>query len=128
MLGYAPGFFANNNKNFFIADRAYSGFTEAEKKDLCGLVPPNFLEPDVENPSEEGNEKVKYDMNFRYHLRCFANDLKGGRYDPEWIKQADEAMQARARGEFDAYKEGHFEEFWGQKQVPATSKGRKSGK
>lgn len=72
---------------------------------------------------------LQYDMNFRYGLRCFAEDLQNGRYDPEWIREADEAMQARARGEYDDYKERNFEEFWGQKQdPPARASGRKGRK
>ena len=43
-------------------------------------------------------------------------DLECGRYDPEWLSQADEAMKQRAEGKFDKWKEKEFEELWGQKQ------------
>lgn len=43
-------------------------------------------------------------------------DLECGRYDPEWLSQADEAMKERADGKFDKWKEKEFEQFWGQKQ------------
>lgn len=36
--------------------------------------------------------------------------------DPEWQRQAHQAMEERAAGDFDAFKEREFEEFWGQKQ------------
>lgn len=49
-------------------------------------------------------------------MRQFQLDLQGGRYDPEWQRQAAEAMEERAQGKFDKFKEEQFEEFWGQKQ------------
>lgn len=36
--------------------------------------------------------------------------------DPEWQRQAAEAMEERAAGKFDDFKEREFEEYWGQKQ------------
>ena len=43
-------------------------------------------------------------------------DLENGHYDPKWLKQAEKAVQERADGSFDKFKEQEFEEFWGQKQ------------
>src|SRR5207249_773775 len=43
-------------------------------------------------------------------------DLQNGRYDPEWQRQAHQAMKERANGKFDMFKEEQYEEFWGQKQ------------
>ena len=61
-------------------------------------------------------EYFKYDPDWRRLVREFQEDLGAGRYDPEWQKQAIRAMEERARGDFDDYKDGQFEEFWGQKQ------------
>ena len=36
--------------------------------------------------------------------------------DPEWQRQAAQAMNERAAGKFDDFKEREFEEYWGQKQ------------
>ena len=58
----------------------------------------------------------KYDADFRRGIREFQEDLSTGRLDPAWQEAAGEAMEERARGDFDAYKENQFEEFWGQKQ------------
>ena len=49
-------------------------------------------------------------------MREFQEDLGEGRYEPEWQAQAHQAMEERARGDFDKFKEQEFEEFWGQKQ------------
>lgn len=43
-------------------------------------------------------------------------DLQHGRYDPEWLHQAEEARKERENGDFDSFKDREFEEFWGQKQ------------
>ena len=45
-------------------------------------------------------------------------DLAAGRLEPEWQRQAHEAMKERAEGKFDKFKEREFEEHWGQKQKP----------
>lgn len=49
-------------------------------------------------------------------MRQFQVDLGAGRYDPEWLRQAAQAMKERAEGKFDKFKEEEFEQFWGQKQ------------
>ena len=61
-------------------------------------------------------EFLKYDPNFRRGVREFQEDLSMGRLEPKWLAAAGEAMEERARGEFDEYKENKFEAFWGQKQ------------
>ena len=58
----------------------------------------------------------KYDVDWRRYVREFQEDLADGRLEPEWQKQANEAIEARARGDFDKWKAEEFEEFWGQKQ------------
>ena len=42
--------------------------------------------------------------------------MEQGKYEPEWLRQAAQAMEERAAGKFDNWKEREFEEFWGQKQ------------
>ena len=61
-------------------------------------------------------EYFKYDIDWRRGVREFQEDLGEGRYEPEWQAQAHQAMDERARGDFDKFKEQEFEEFWGQKQ------------
>ena len=38
--------------------------------------------------------------------------------DPEWQRQAAQAMEDRVAGKFDEWKEKNFEEYWGQKSKP----------
>ena len=61
-------------------------------------------------------EYFKYNQDWRRLVREFQEDLGAGRYEPEWQAQAAQAMEERARGDFDKYKDDQFEQFWGQKQ------------
>lgn len=61
-------------------------------------------------------EYFKYNPDWRRLVREFQEDLGAGRYDPQWIAEATQAMEERSRGDFDQYKEDQYEEFWGQKQ------------
>ena len=67
-------------------------------------------------------------MDFRHGIRMYQQDLEAGRYDPEWLRQAAQAMDRRAKGDFDAWKEQEYEEFWGQKQkLDAKTRAGQSG-
>ena len=75
--------------------------------------------PDHINLTSEGffdDKFVRYDMDFRNGIRLYQQDLEAGRYDPDWLRQAAQAMDRRANGDFDKWKEQEYEEFWGQKQ------------
>ena len=61
---------------------------------------------------------LKYDTDFRQSVRLFQTDLAAGRFDPEWQRQAAQAMEERANGQFDEWKSQNFEQFWGQKAEP----------
>ena len=64
-------------------------------------------------------EFLKYDNDFRTALRQYQEDLAEGRMDPEWQAQAANAMEKRANGHFDDFKDREYESFWGQKQKVA---------
>ena len=59
---------------------------------------------------------LKYDPDWRNALHQFQVDLEAGRYDSTWLDEAALAMEERAAGVYDSFKETEFEEFWGQKQ------------
>lgn len=114
---------------------------EEEKTEIINLLPEDVRPEIVTAPSqekdesevegEEGGGKVeiqsakiapppesflRYSNNWRDGVRQFQLDLQNGRYDREWLRQAQEAMRERAEGRFDDFKEREFEQFWGQKQ------------
>ena len=98
----------------FSDPKTYENFTRSDWEDIRETLPSNV-------PLNSDGYSIpmtffKYDPDFRRGIREFQEDLASGRLDPEWQADAAQAMEERARGEFDAYKEDQFEAFWGQKQ------------
>ena len=98
----------------FSDPKTYENFSKSDWEDIRETLPPNV-------PSNPDGYSIpmtffKYDPDFRRGIREFQEDLASGRLDPEWQADAAQAMEERARGEFDSYKEDQFEAFWGQKQ------------
>ncbi|KAL4898609.1 Asx homology domain-containing protein [Aspergillus ambiguus] len=102
---------------------AWDCLEEAEKEEILKLLPDD-VQPNSDPSSDDPDAKIpplpqsflRYSNNWRDGVRHFQLDLQLGRYDPEWLRQAEEATQQRAAGKFDKFKEQEFEEFWGQKQ------------
>ena len=87
--------------------------TEEEKATIRSLLPENTPFDDDGTPSAEF---LKYNTDWRNGIRQLQEEVGSGRLDPEWQADAAQAMEERAAGEFDAFKEQQYEEFWGQKQ------------
>ncbi|KAL1987163.1 hypothetical protein VTN96DRAFT_4769 [Rasamsonia emersonii] len=107
----------------FANPKAWTCLDESEKRELLSLLPAHVHpnpDPDPDDPDAKipplPQEFLRYDNNWRYGVRQFQVDLEAGRYDPEWLRQAAQAMKERAEGKFDKFKEEEFEQFWGQKQ------------
>ena len=94
--------------------KTYEHLTKEDWEELREALPPNV--PLSSDGYSIPIEFFKYDADFRRGIREFQEDLSTGRLDPGWQEAAAEAMEERARGDFDSYKENQFEEFWGQKQ------------
>ncbi|KAF9245139.1 hypothetical protein DTO006G1_6569 [Penicillium roqueforti] len=102
---------------------AWNCLEESEKREILSLLPPD-VHPEAEAISDDPNAKIKpipdsflrYSNNWRDGIRQFQLDLQHGRYDPQWLREAQEAKQEREDGDFDDFKEREYEEFWGQKQ------------
>ncbi|PGH17261.1 hypothetical protein AJ80_04903 [Polytolypa hystricis UAMH7299] len=103
---------------------AWTCLDEDEKKQILALLPEN-IHPNAEPADPEGENYaipplpesfVRYSNSWRDGVRGYQQDLQNGKYDPEWQRQAAVAMEERARGRFDKFKEDQYEEFWGQKQ------------
>ena len=86
---------------------------EAEKVQLRALLPPHI---ELNDDGSIPQSFLRYDPDWRNALHQFQTDLEAGRYDPLWLEEAAHAMEERAAGAFDFFKETEFEEFWGQKQ------------
>ncbi|KAE8142170.1 Asx homology domain-containing protein [Aspergillus pseudotamarii] len=102
---------------------AWNCLEESEKREILDLLPedlhpnpdPSPDDPDAKIPPLP-EEFLRYSNNWRDGIRHFQLDLQNGRYDPVWLREAGQAMQQRADGKFDKFKEEEFEQFWGQKQ------------
>lgn len=91
----------------------WAEFSQDELKEISAKF------PDHVPRNEDGSIKIdwlRYNNDWRHAVRLWQIDLEAGRLNPEWLRQAAEAMEDRAAGNFDNFKEEEFEKFWGQKQ------------
>jgi len=120
-------------QKLFSDPAAWVVLDDDEKADLLSLLPDQVAKaPEVSGENSEAvvestvsaipsAEFLRYSNDWRDALRQYQNDLSTGRYDPEWQRQAAVAMEERAQGKFDNFKEEQFEEYWGQKAQFDTS-------
>ncbi|RDW83873.1 uncharacterized protein DSM5745_04199 [Aspergillus mulundensis] len=112
-----------NLKALLAHPDAWNCLEESEKKEILDLLPSD-IHPNPNPSQNDPNAKIDplpsqfllYSNNWGEALRTFQLDLECGRYDPQWVREAEEAVRERAAGKFDKFKEQEFEEFWGQKQ------------
>lgn len=100
---------------------AWTCLDGADKKEIINLLPDHIHPaPDPDNPDAPippiQQEFLRYSNNWRDGVRQYQVDLEQGRYDSKWLRDAAQAMEERADGNFDRWKEEQFEQFWGQKQ------------
>jgi len=94
-------------------------FDEKDKAEIRALVPAHVP---VDTEGLPTADWLKHNPYWQQDIRLFQNDLREGRLEPEWQEMAAQAMEDRANGNFDDWKEKNFEEFWGQKaETPVTS-------
>ncbi|KAL4905320.1 hypothetical protein BDW74DRAFT_21414 [Aspergillus multicolor] len=112
-----------NLKALLALPEAWDCLEESEKKEILDLLPSDIHpnpNPSLNDPEAKidplPSEFLLYSNNWGEALRTFQLDLAEGRYNPQWMREAEEAVRERAAGKFDKFKEQEFEEFWGQKQ------------
>ncbi|MCJ1238429.1 hypothetical protein MMC14_006418 [Varicellaria rhodocarpa] len=106
-------------EKYFVNPQAWEILSEEEKQHLRCLLPPQVA---LDENEAIPQEFLKYDSDWRNAIRQFKIDLQAGRYEAEWQEAAAKAMEERAAGKFDKFKEQEFEQFWGQKQkVPRNN-------
>ncbi|KAJ6024254.1 hypothetical protein N7540_005051 [Penicillium herquei] len=110
-------------RHLIASSAAWNCLEEDEKRQVLNLLPAD-THPNPDPPADDPNAQipplpdsfVRYSNNWRDGIRQFQLDLGNGRYDPQWLRQADEARKQREDGAFDSFKEREYEQFWGQKQ------------
>jgi hypothetical protein len=120
----------------FTDPRALDALTAEDKEELFQLLPDQAVVTLADGTRDFEPAFLRYDMSLRNSLRCFAEDLACGRFDPEWLRQASEAKKQRARGDFDAYEARCFQQNWDMPPLPngallprrsAANEGREEG-
>ncbi|KAL8787653.1 MAG: hypothetical protein Q9213_002084 [Squamulea squamosa] len=99
--------------DFFGDPDNWCQVSNEDKDFIRNLLP---LHVELTDDGSIPNDFWKYNPEFRLDCRNLQEDLRAGRMDPEWQHQAHQAMEERATGAFDSFKEQEFEEYWGQKQ------------
>lgn len=99
-------------------ERAWTELSREQQEQLISMLPGASLPqlPDGDALFNVPKEYMRSNNSFLADVGFFQEDLKEGRYDPKWLQDAQVAMQKRANGDFDDWKERNKEEFWGQKQ------------
>ncbi|KAK0658966.1 hypothetical protein DIS24_g4329 [Lasiodiplodia hormozganensis] len=101
--------------------RAWTSLSPAQQSKIISLLPnAPALAPDPADPTASlpniPQQMLACNDAFRADISLFQEDLSEGRLDPDWQHDCLVAMEKRARGEFDEWKEREMEAFWGQKQ------------
>ncbi|KAL9073171.1 MAG: hypothetical protein Q9157_004840 [Trypethelium eluteriae] len=116
---------ASQLKKVLLDTRTWACLSAEEKDELVAMLPEQSLPRLLEDNTEPDmlHEYLRYNEVFSDDVGRFLEQLEHGELDPGWQKKAAEAMEMRARGDFDEWKEREYEEYWGQKHefVPITS-------
>ena len=99
-------------QKYFKSPKATATLDEKDRVELRKLLPEHLELTDEGMPTLDF---LRYNNDWRNGLRNFSTDLEAGRLDKEWLKTAHGAMERRALGQFDDFKQQQFEQFWGQK-------------
>ena len=106
------------SKAVFKNERAWGILDSEQQRNLLAMVPkpPRSPTEGIEQDSQSSRNIILSNSAFQSDVRMFQEDLADGRLQPAWLEKAHIAMERRARGDFDAWKEEETEKFWGQKQ------------
>ena len=120
---------ASDLKKVLLDVRAWTCLSSEEKDELVSMLPGGSLPRLLEDNTEPDmlHEYLRYNEVFADDLGRFVDQLANGELDPAWQIQAAEAMEKRARGDFDEWKEREFEEYWGQKHEYVPASDQKAG-
>ncbi|KAF2129018.1 hypothetical protein P153DRAFT_386212 [Dothidotthia symphoricarpi CBS 119687] len=116
--------------HLLLSPLAWSALTAAQRTRLVSMLPPSGAnralldrlsageDGDGDGDGEEDTRPAALTVNndcFRTDVAKFQADLENGHLGKTWQGAAERAVRERAGGEFDAWKEGEGERWWGQK-------------
>ncbi|KAL8338025.1 hypothetical protein RB598_006756 [Gaeumannomyces tritici] len=86
---------------------AWDGLSAAQRARLLAVMPARFVKDGGARPDALA---LSNSDDFRHDCARYVGNIGGGRHDPEWIRQAREAHDRRAAGDFDDYLRAKFKE------------------
>ena len=109
-----------NLKALLLNQKAWTALTREQQLELIKMLPNTDVNAlaDREDLPPIPQQMLRDRPAMQTDLRFFKEHLVAGHYNPEWLRQAQEASDARMRGDFDTWKEEEREEYWGQKADP----------
>ncbi|KLU89932.1 hypothetical protein MAPG_08899 [Magnaporthiopsis poae ATCC 64411] len=89
---------------------AWDGLSAAQQAKLLAVMPARFVK-DAGTPAARPDAlALSNSDDFRHDCARYVGNIRNGRHDPEWIRQAREAHDRRAAGDFDDYLRAKFKE------------------
>ena len=100
-------------QSYLAKPESWTTLTTEEKSTIRSLLPETTPFNADGSPSADF---LHHNTDWRNGIRQFQEDVAAGRMEPKWQAQAAQAMEERAAGNYDEFKEQQYEAFWGQKQ------------
>lgn len=106
----------------FADPKAWDVLDQETKAKLLSMLPEDQrMIAEVDGETRISEDFLKYDPDWRHYLGRAQEDIAEGRNDPDWLEQAAAASKCRTDGDFDDWKDGEYELFWGTKQKLASN-------
>ncbi|KAM7204176.1 Asx homology domain containing protein [Rhypophila sp. PSN 637] len=110
-------------RDILLLPQAWEILTAEEKKEILAHFPDDthILDPGTEN-ARPNIESLRNDDDFRVDCARYTENIKDGKHDEEWLRQAWEAHEKHKSGQFDEYLRNEFEKKYGEK-IPKSMLG-----
>lgn len=99
-------------KKLLSSPAAFDLLPASDKEQILSLARPQDIQTD-----EEGNRSFKQSFlqssEFTLAIAQYKDDLRQGRHDPEWLRQALVAHEDRKDGKFERYERAQLKKDWG---------------
>lgn len=89
---------------------AWDGLSASQQARLLAVMPARFVKDAGTAAARPDALALSNSDDFRHDCARYVGNIRNGRHDPEWIRQAREAHDRRAAGDFDDYLRAKFRE------------------
>jgi hypothetical protein len=95
---------------------AFDSLTSEQQEQLLALLPARNIVFDAFGRRRPSAGFLLSNPDWAHSIGAFQDDLREGRFDPQWVGEAMEAHEQRRAGGFDKHKDNEYESFWGVNQ------------